>query len=228
MGRRPNKIIVTEVTFGEPTGFETTCPWTEATKILLRIQARRAAQSKQVTGVAGNEEAGSDAPPRHFPLDASALIADFCKVAALSGVSIASEDIEYETLFAPHTRPKRLPSGRKGVYVFASAQRCLKVGKVGSKSAARFTSQHYVPNSSQSNLAKSLLSLASGAALAQIGGDTEINAEFAAVTKESVGIWIEQNTSRHHFLLHEECPDALLNLLEVFLQCRLDPLFERG
>ncbi len=34
----------------------------------------------------------------------------------------------------------------------------VKVGKVGANSSARFCSQHYLPGSSGSNLAKSLLS----------------------------------------------------------------------
>jgi hypothetical protein len=142
MGRRPNKIEVVEVTFAEPTGFETTCPWTEATKILLRVQERLARQSKEVTGVTimDHQDSRTIGSSARFSLGAEGLIADFCKVAALAGVPVSESDILYESLSAPHIRPKRLPAGKKGVYVFASATRCLKVGKVGPKSAARFTS----------------------------------------------------------------------------------------
>lgn len=230
MGRNPREIRVVEVTFAEPTGHETHCPWTEATKVLLGIQERLAARSKEVTGLAlsGAVESSSGVQAPSFSPDADALIADFCQVADLSGVPTAPGDIIYEVLPAPHKRPKRLPLGKKAVYVFATAHRCLKVGKVGPKSAARFTSQHYLPKSCQSNLAKSLLALAVGASVAQTGGDAEIDARFAALTDADVGGWISQNTSRHHFFLRADAPKSLLTLLETFLQCRLDPLFEDG
>src|SRR4028119_878965 len=85
------------------------------------------------------------------------LIADFVKVAALCGIRISIDDVQFEALPAPHQRPKTLPIGKKAVYVFCTASQCLKVGKVGLRSRARFTSQHYHPGSSISNLAKSLL-----------------------------------------------------------------------
>ncbi len=76
------------------------------------------------------------------------LIADFVRVATLSGLSIVKRDIAHETLRAPHTQPT-LPDNSQAVYVFSLSNppfTVLKVGKVGPNSNARFQSQHYNPN----------------------------------------------------------------------------------
>jgi hypothetical protein len=76
--------------------------------------------------------------------------------------------IRHEVSPAPHSPPPRLPEGYAAVYIFslsanygatcpAGANRVLKVGKVGANSSARFCSQHYLPDSAKSNLAKSLI-----------------------------------------------------------------------
>ena len=62
---------------------------------------------------------------------------DFVKAAALAGISIVRSDIEVEVL-VPHRPPSSLPTGKSAVYVFIFGGRCLKVGKAGPKSAARF------------------------------------------------------------------------------------------
>ena len=82
------------------------------------------------------------------------LLQDFKKVAKLTGVSIAQSDLTVEMLRAPHKPPARLPNGQMAVYVFTFNDECLRVGKVGPKSEARYVSQHYNPKSSKSNLAK--------------------------------------------------------------------------
>ncbi len=99
------------------------------------------------------------------------------------------------------------------VYVFVWSGRCLKVGKVGPKSQARFTSQHYRPASSNSNLAKSL-----------VAGHEKLG--LSDITDSNVGAWIKGNVDRVNFLLSAECGIPTLTLLESFLQCRLNPFFE--
>ena len=99
------------------------------------------------------------------------------------------------------------------VYVFEWKGQCLKVGKVGPNSQARYTSQHYGPSSSNSNLAKSVL-----------GGRDELG--ISAVSKSNVGAWIKNNVDRTNYLLDSECGIPMLTLLESFLQCRLKPRFE--
>jgi hypothetical protein len=146
------------------------------------------------------------------------LISDFVTVARLAGFSIASVDITHEMLHAPH-RPVSLPFGKQAVYVFSLTdvpQLVLKVGKVGSNSNARFLSQHYNPKSSNSNLSKSLLKDQSVWVKLGISNLSEIN----------VGEWVKQNTDRDNFYLNSDFGLPLLSLLEVFLQCRLQPIFE--
>jgi hypothetical protein len=145
--------------------------------------------------------------------DLTTLLDDFRKVAALADVSFSPAALSVETLPAPHKPPSFLPSGKMAVYVFVWNGRCLKVGKVGPKSQARFTSQHYNPASSNSNLAKSLVV---GHEKFGLSGITELN----------VGAWIKANVDRANFLLSEECGIPLLTLLESFLQCRFNPVFE--
>ena len=89
----------------------------------------------------------------------------------------------------------------------------LKIGKAGPNSNARYTSQHYSPGAAQSTLAASLLKRG-----------TEIG--IREVTDSTVGDWIRENTDRCNFLVDSGYPIRLLTLLESFLQCRLDPVFE--
>ena len=82
-----------------------------------------------------------------------AILEDFRQVALIAGTPIEGE-IFIENLPAPH-RPTSLPSGLTGVYTFSYNGQTLKVGKAGPKSKARFSSHHYSPQSSRSNLASS-------------------------------------------------------------------------
>ena len=89
---------------------------------------------------------------------AETAIEDFRVAAKLAGIQLSPHDIEIEKLPAPHKPPSRLPLGKMAVYVFHSGTTCLKVGKAGPKSQARYTSQHYNPKSAMSTLAASMLS----------------------------------------------------------------------
>jgi hypothetical protein len=89
-------------------------------------------------------------------IDAERLIIDFVCVASLAGVGIGQKEIKIEGLSAPHNPPSKLPEEMMAVYVFYWGNQCLKVGKAGPKSKARYTSQHYGLNA-PSTLAKSLL-----------------------------------------------------------------------
>ena len=145
--------------------------------------------------------------------DPQALIEDFRRVAEIAGVSVASNVLLVERLLAPHKPPSSLPRGKMAVYVFEWKGQCLKVGKVGPNSQARYTSQHYGPSSSNSNLAKSVLA-----------GRDELG--ISGVSESNVGAWIKTNVDRTNYLLNTECGISVLTLLESFLQCRLRPRFE--
>ena len=141
------------------------------------------------------------------------LAKDFTMVANLADIPFSVEDVSVESLLAPHSPPTRLPAGKMAVYVFCHQGRTLKVGKAGPNSNARYTSQHYNPGSAHSTLAASLLKRG-----------TEMNIQ--GITDPGVGDWIKTNTDRYNFLLDSSYHDRLLALLEAFLQCKLDPLFE--
>ena len=141
------------------------------------------------------------------------LAKDFRHVAKLAGFSLAASDLTIESLSAPHRPPTRLPPGTMAVYLFRHQGRVLKIGKAGPNSNARYTSQHYSPGAAQSTLAASLLKRG-----------TEIG--IREVTDSTVGDWIRENTDRCNLLLDSGYPIRLLTLLESFLQCRLDPVFE--
>jgi hypothetical protein len=151
----------------------------------------------------------------HHP---DALITDFVHVATLAHASISERHIVHVCLSAPHI-PKPLPAGMQAVYVFSLTRppyMVLKVGKAGSKSNARFQSQHYLPASSKSNLAKSLLNRS--AMWPHLG--------IAALADQDVGPWLRAHTDRDHFFIAAEHGPFILALLEAFLQCRLRPTFE--
>jgi hypothetical protein len=111
------------------------------------------------------------------------------RVAKLAHVTKANAAIEAEVLQKPHVPPSALPTGKMAVYVFLWDEWCLKVGKVGPRSHARYASQHYNPHSSKSNLAKSLLKHKS-------------KLELSTLTDATVGSWIKgKRTESTSFLI---------------------------
>jgi len=138
---------------------------------------------------------------------------DFRKVATIAGVQIPEGALSVESLPAPHRPPSSLPRGKSAVYIFVWKEKCLKVGKAGPKSQTRYVSQHYIPSSSMSNLARSLL-----------GAREELG--LAGVSETTVGTWIKKNTDRYNLLLDSSLGVHVLTLLESFAQCRLRPKFE--
>ena len=88
----------------------------------------------------------------------------------------------------------------------------LKIGKASSRSNTRFRSQHYAPNRSQSNLAKSILN--------------DPTMHKYNLNEEGVGIWIEQNVRRIDLLIDSSVGIFVLNLFEAFLHCKYIPKYE--
>lgn len=140
-------------------------------------------------------------------------LTDFATVARLAGVMLAAGEIRIEALPAPHAPPTRLPAGAMAVYVFTHGSDVLKVGKVGPKSQARYTSQHYNPGSAQSTLAASMIADAE-----RLGLGEDDMAE--------IGGWIRTNVDRVNILVPAHLGVPVLTPLESFLQCRLRPRYE--
>ena len=146
-------------------------------------------------------------------LNINLLVRDFRRVAQIAGTEFRVSDVEVEFLEAPHSPPSRIPAGKMAVYVFAYGDSVLRVGKVGPRSQARYTSQHYNPGSAPSTLAATLLKHGDAIGVTDLDADT-------------VGGWIKSNTDRLNFLLDIDCGVTVLALMESFLQCRLKPQFE--
>jgi hypothetical protein len=143
----------------------------------------------------------------------SEALSDFGKVAALANAECLVESIRVEIAGRPHKAPGSLPTGKMAVYAFFLSGQALKVGKVGPKSAARYTSQHYNPASAGSTLAQSVLNNA-------------IRVGAVGVDQTSVGQWIKNHTDRVNLLLPTDLGLPTLSLLESFLHVRWQPMFE--
>ena len=105
------------------------------------------------------------------------ILNDFLVVARLAHVAVERRAIRIETLPMPHRPPSSLPAGKTAVSVFSDQERVLEVGKVGGKSQARHTSQHYT-GSAPSTLAGSLLA------------DRDM-AKRCGLAKQNVSAWIK-------------------------------------
>ena len=144
--------------------------------------------------------------------DPEQLKDDFLKVARTAGINLPSDDVDIETLNMTHS-PPQLPEGKVAVFVFSTETSVLKVSKVGPNSGPRYTSQHYNPNSANSNLAKSLLN------------DASVRQRYN-LRDETVGDWIKRNTDRVNFILDESYYGRTLDRLKEFLLDRLRPVYE--
>lgn len=141
------------------------------------------------------------------------LLDDFFAAAKSGKIEIPTNAIRIQKLPMPHTRPKQMPSEKMAVYVFSTETRVLKVGKVNPGSVNRYTYQHYNPKGANSTLAKSLI--------ADKNAYPECN-----LNEKNVCDWIQKNMDRVNFLIDADIDEFVLNLLEAFLQCRLQPVYE--
>ena len=136
------------------------------------------------------------------------LLDDFLIAARNGKIEIPPNVICIEKLPMPHERPN-LPQGKMAVYVFSTETCVLKVGKVNPGSAPRYKYHHYNPKNAKSTLANSLL--------------TDKNRNLS---EKNIRDWIQKNTDRVNFLIDKDVNQFVLSLLEVFLQCRLQPIYE--
>ena len=129
-----------------------------------------------------------------------------------------------ELLCAPYEAPRRLPAGFGAVYAFAlrssssapaGAGRVLKVGKVVRNSAARFTSQHYLPGSAQSTLAGSILRY-------------PILWPWLGITArdaDNIRGWMLANLDRAHIFVREPSRE-FLTTVELYVRARVGSVYE--
>lgn len=145
--------------------------------------------------------------------DVDEALTAFLAVAELAGDPVSRSDLELEYLAAPHRPPPRLPAGRMAVYGFWGDGAWLKIGKVGPRSNARYTGQHYHARGAISTLAGSL------------ARDPRMLA-VAGFDPQAPGAWVRAATHRVNILLPATRHPALLSLLEAFLHLRLRPRYE--
>ena len=137
-------------------------------------------------------------------------IQKFIEAIALAGIQVPREKIKICSL-SPH-EPTNLPRGKMAVYCFRLGDHVLKIGKVGRNSNARFRTQHYIPKSSKSNLAKSLLADETG--------------PCPNLNEENIGAWMKEKLDRTDILLDGDLSIEVLTFLESFLQCCYSPKYE--
>ena len=136
------------------------------------------------------------------------LLDDFLIAAKSGKIEIPPNAICIEKLLMPHERPT-LPEGKMAVYVFSTETCVLKVGKLTQGSGNRYRNQHYTSKGAPSTLAESLL--------------TDKNRNLS---EKDISDWIQKNTDRVNFLIDADIDQFVLGLLEAFLQCRLQPIYE--
>lgn len=102
--------------------------------------------------------------------------------------------------------------GKMYVYTFRYEGEFLKIGKAGSNSKARLYSQHYKPESSQSNLAKSIIL------------DPRMSDKL--LTNSTVGDWIKDNVDRIDIEIDAVLGVFALNFIESVLHCLYQPRYE--
>lgn len=133
------------------------------------------------------------------------------EVSGILGKPIDKEKYKVVDRGMPHT-PQSLPIGMMGVYTFRYNGNFLKIGKAGSKSNARFLSQHYNPRSAQSTLAASIL--------------IDKNMKDKGITEDNVGEWIRNNCRRIDILLDVSLGIFALELVEAALHYKYEPVYE--
>ena len=157
-------------------------------------------------------------------IDPDYLVTDFSAAASLARVDGWPCPIRTDSHPAPHTPPP-LPPEHAAVYVFAltdrygascpaGAGRVLKVGRVGARSAPRFTYQHY-GLSAPSTLARSLLKYR--VLWPWLGIDE--------LTDSDVKPWMLANLDRYHFFVPGG-RDYVCASLEMYIRARVGSVFE--
>ncbi len=140
-------------------------------------------------------------------------IIELCNSAANAGFNVNHNDLtllRWNAGLQTHI-PLALPANSAAIYIFKWNDNYLKVGKVNANSNARYQSQHYNPDSSRSNLSKSLLS------------DTEFQ---TLLGDGNVGEWLKSNTTRFNILIPSNLGKNFVHFAEAFFILKCNPKFE--
>ena len=138
-------------------------------------------------------------------------IIDLCHAARIAGLKVNPNELtilNWDAGLNTHI-PLPLPLNSAAVYIFEWNKVYLKVGKVNSN--ARYQSHHYNPNSSNSNLSKSLLSI------------TEFQ---PLIGDSSIGDWIKMHTTRYNIIIPNNLGKNFVHFAEAFFILKCQPKFE--
>jgi len=120
--------------------------------------------------------------------------------------------------------PSRLSKEQQGVYAFVTDTGCIKVGKAGPNSQARWNSHHYnVDEKSSSTMTKSMIKYKE---MVKAIYPVNKHAEIDDLNDNNIGNWIKSNTSRMEFIISAKESKFVLNFLEAIVQLKLQPIFE--
>lgn len=143
-------------------------------------------------------------------------------LAEQEGCKLSPNEVGVEWLPAPHRPPSSLPINKQGIYCFFFGPICLKVGKAGPRSSARYTSQHYGPNA-PSTLSKAIIK-GKNRLLALVSGEARIGLQTNDA--KLIGQWLKTYTGRLNVLIPAGAGPRVLSLIEIALQHRFQPIFE--
>ena len=124
------------------------------------------------------------------------------------GKPILKEQYKIIDRGCPHKHPTTLPKDKMAIYMFFCEPECFKIGKVFSKSQARFTTQHYGFNA-KSTLAKSICN------------DSNMN-----ISKDDVSNWMHNNLRRIDVIIDKNLGAFALELIEGILHYYYEPRYE--
>lgn len=139
---------------------------------------------------------------------------DLITAANLAGFNeVNIRDLEFEHFENGENHgPQNLDVNFAGIYIFKWNDRYLKVGMDNSVSGNRFRVYHYNPNSTTSNLSKSLI----------------LEPEFQALIGDMApGNWIRENTHRFNILIPKRLGKNFICFAEAFFILKCNPLFEK-
>lgn len=149
-----------------------------------------------------------------------ALIETCIAVAKLAGRDVSRGQIKDDCLDAPHKRPSE--DAAPLIYIFLLFDNPLKVGKSIAIRGTR-VGNHYNPKT-KSSLARAILQCK--APIKQLCPQ-EMHREIDALEwKEQVESWMERNLTLVRLRFDRRIDPMVVELLEIFLQCKLRPLFE--
>lgn len=140
-------------------------------------------------------------------------ILELCNAASYAGYSANPNNLilsRWDSGEQTHI-PLKLPADNAAIYIFKWNDTYLKVGKVNPNSSARYQSQHYNPESSRSNLSKSLLD------------DPEFRNFF---NDGNIGKWLKANTTRFNIVIPSSLGKNFVHFAEAFFILKCNPRFE--